>query len=153
MIGMNLIAVHDLLQRISDEVSDWPQVTAVPHRFGGTEFRFAQAEIGHNHLDGTLDVPYPMPVRNKLITEGIVEKHHFFEDSAWVTFHVRAGNLERALWLLHLSYLRYALRHSKKVDGWDSPRAGSLLRELERAAGPDLFPAMESVLRSPRSTT
>jgi hypothetical protein len=62
--------MRELLQQISDAVLAWPQVTAGPHRFGGTEYRFDQAEIGHIHHDGTLDTPYPMPVRNELIAEG-----------------------------------------------------------------------------------
>jgi len=144
--------MRELLQQISDEVVGWPQVTAAPHRFGGTEYRFDQAEIGHIHRDGTLDIPYPIPVRNELIAEGVVEKHHFLPESGWVTFHVSAANLERGLWLLRLSYLRYALREAGKADGWDSPRAESLIKELEQTAGPDLFPAIQSALRIPRGT-
>lgn len=147
---MNLILVRELLQQISDEVSGWPQVTAGPHAFGGTEYRFDQAEIGHIHRDGTLDIPYPISVRNELIAEGMVERHRFLPETGWTTFHVNAANLERGLWLLRLSYLRYAVREAGKVDGWDSPRAESLLKELQRAVGADLFQAMESALRFPR---
>jgi hypothetical protein len=75
-----------------------------------------------------------MPVRNRLIAAGMVEKHHFLPESGWVTFHVSVANLERGLWLLRLSYLRYALREAGKVDGWASPRAESLLKDLQQTA-------------------
>ena len=150
---MNLILMRELLQQISDAVLGWPQVTAGPHRFGGTEYRFDQAEIGHIHRDGTLDTPYPMPVRNELIAEGMVEKHHFLPESGWVTFHVSPTNLKCGLWLLRLSYLRYAVREAGRVDGWDSPRAGSLVKELQQTAGPDLFVSIQSTLRIPGAET
>jgi hypothetical protein len=96
------------------EVSAWPQVTTGPHRFGGSEFRFQRAEIGHLHSDGTLDIPFPLRVRDWLIAEGIVTPHHFLPKSGWTTFHVDETNAERALWLLRLSYLRYAVKQATK---------------------------------------
>jgi hypothetical protein len=98
------------------EVSAWPQVTTGPHRFGGSEFRFQRAEIGHIHSDGTLDIPFPMRVRDWLIAEGIVTPHHFLPKSGWTTFHVDETNAERALWLLRLSYLRYAVKQATKKE-------------------------------------
>jgi hypothetical protein len=139
---MNLMSMRDLLQHISEKVCRWPHVTAAPHRFGGTEYRFSQAEIGHLHRDGTLDIPYSMPIRNQLIADGIVEKHHFLPESGWVTFHVTATNLEQALWLLRLSYLRYAHRRASNADGATRPEDQSSLKELETTTGPSLSAAM-----------
>jgi Family of unknown function (DUF5519) len=136
------MGMRDLLQHISGEVCRWPDVTSAPHRFGGTEYRFSQAEIGHLHSDGTLDIPYPMPIRNQLIADGIVEKHHFLPESGWVTFYVTATNLEQALWLLRLSYLRYALRRASNADGSASPEYQSILKELETTTPPILSAAM-----------
>lgn len=147
---MNLIGMRDLLQHISEEVCRWPHVTAAPHRFGGTEYRFSQAEIGHLHRDGTLDIPYPLPVRNQLIADAIVEKHHFLPESGWVTFHVNATNTERALWLLRLSYLRYAVKQSGRANGWESPQTQSLVGVLQETAGPALFAAIQPLLLRPR---
>lgn len=147
---MNLIGMHDLLQQISEEVCRWPQVTTAPHRFGGTEYRFSQAEIGHLHRDGTLDTPYPLPIRTQLIADGIVEKHHFLPESGWVTFHVKATNIERALWLLRLSYLRHAVKQSERTIGWESSQTQSLVGVLQEMAGPALFAAMQPLLRPRR---
>ena len=41
----------DSLTRLDEEVSAWPGVSVHPHRFGGREFKFGKAEIGHVHGD------------------------------------------------------------------------------------------------------
>jgi len=74
----------------------------------------SEPEIGHIHSDGTLDIPFPLRVRDWLIAEGIVTPHHFLPKSGWTTFHVDETNAERALWLLRLSYLRYAVKQATK---------------------------------------
>lgn len=101
------------LDKIKQAVSAWPQVSAHPHRFGGTEFRFDRAEIGHVHEFGIVDIPFPKPIRNALLAANLAEAHHFVPDSGWITFRVRnEENVERAIWLFRLSYLRYALKRA-----------------------------------------
>ena len=39
----------DYLKALENEVAAWPGVSVHPHRFGGREFRFGTAEIGHTH--------------------------------------------------------------------------------------------------------
>ena len=97
--------------RLLDELerlSSWPEVSAThPHRFGGREFRFRAAEIGHVHTGGIVDIPFPRAVRNALLDEGLAEEHHWVPNSGWVTYRVRGENdLQHALWLMRLSYLR-----------------------------------------------
>ncbi|HYS98071.1 MAG TPA: luciferase family protein, partial [Candidatus Dormibacteraeota bacterium] len=36
---------------IREAVTSWPGVTALPHRFGGIEYRFGKKEMGHVHGD------------------------------------------------------------------------------------------------------
>lgn len=43
------------LDSFEHEVSAWPGGSVHSHRFGGREFRFSSAEIGHVHRDGTVD--------------------------------------------------------------------------------------------------
>jgi hypothetical protein len=71
--------------RIVGEVSKWPGVTLVPHRFGGTEFHVGRIEIGHLHGDRLADLPFPKTVRNKLIENGDANPHHVLPDSGWVS--------------------------------------------------------------------
>jgi hypothetical protein len=47
------------LKKLEDEVSAWPNISIHPHRFGGREFRFGSAEVGHVHAGGIVDIPFP----------------------------------------------------------------------------------------------
>ena len=58
-----------------------------------------------------MDIPFPRSVRDALLDERLAEEHHWVPNSGWVTFRIRSQDkLEHALWLLRLSYLRYALK-------------------------------------------
>jgi Family of unknown function (DUF5519) len=58
------------LKPLEAEVSALPNVSIHPHRFGGREFRFGNAEVGHTHAGGIVDIPFPRPVRDALLAEG-----------------------------------------------------------------------------------
>src|ERR1700686_2406251 len=95
------------LKKREDEISTWHEVSIHPHRFGGREFRFGSAEVGHIHIGGIVDIPLPRSVRDALLDEGLAEEHRSVPDSGWITFHVRSEDgLKHALWLMRLSYLR-----------------------------------------------
>ncbi len=99
------------LKKLEDEISAWPQISVHPHRFGGREFRFGSAEVGHVHTGGIVDIPFPRSVRDALLADGLAEEHHWAPNSGWVTFGIRSDqDLKHALWLMRLSYLRYALK-------------------------------------------
>jgi len=99
------------LKNLEQEVSGWQHVSVHPHRFGGMEFRFGDAEVGHTHIGGIVDIPFPRSVHDALLADGLAEEHHWVPNSGWVTFHVRSEeDLRHALWLMRLSYLRYALK-------------------------------------------
>jgi hypothetical protein len=54
------------------------------------------------------------------LAEGLAEQHRWVPNSGWVTFHVRHENqedLSHALWLMRLSYLRYALKTAADSRG------------------------------------
>jgi len=99
------------LKKLEDEVSVWPHVSVHSHRFGGREFVFDKAEVGHVHTGGIVDIPFPRLVRDALLENGLAEKHHWVPNSGWITFRMRTEeDLGHALWLMRLSYLRYALK-------------------------------------------
>jgi hypothetical protein len=77
------------LKSFEDEISAWPQISVHSHRFGGREFRFGSAELGHMHSGGILDIPFPRPLRDALLAEGLAEEHHWVPNSGWITLHVR----------------------------------------------------------------
>jgi hypothetical protein len=98
-------------EKLEEQVSAWPQVSIHPHRFGGREFRFGSAEVGHVHTGGIVDIPFPRPVRDALLAEGLAEEHHWVPNSGWVSFRIHgAEDLKHALWLMRLSLLRYLLK-------------------------------------------
>jgi hypothetical protein len=97
--------------QFEDEVSAWPNISVHPHRFGGREFLFGSAEVGHVHAGGVVDIPFQRSVRDALLAEGLAEEHRWVPNSGWITFHIRREeDLKHALWLMRLSYLRYALK-------------------------------------------
>ena len=99
------------LKKLEEEVSTWPGISIHPPRFGGKEFCFDSAEVGHMHTGGIVDIPFPRSVRDALLGEGLAEEHRWVPNSDWTTFHVRSEeDLKHALWLMRLSYLRYALK-------------------------------------------
>ena len=101
------------VKKFASEVAAWPRVSVHSHRFGGREFRFGSAEIGHVHAGGTLDIPFPVSIRDALLRQGLAAEHPWVPDSGWITFHVRNDrDLIHALWLMRLSYVRYAMKAS-----------------------------------------
>jgi hypothetical protein len=70
------------------------------------------------HIGGTVDIPFPRAVRDALLADGLAEEHRWVPNSGWTTFHVRGeGDLRHALWLMRLSYLRYALKTASDPRG------------------------------------
>ena len=128
------------LKQLQEQVSAWPNISLYPHRFGGTEFRFGRAEVGHVHTGGVVDIPFPRSIRDALLDEGLAEEHHWVPNSGWVTFRIHgAQGLRHAIWLLRLSYLRYALKTNsnpeellqKTTDEMHlNPRFAQLLRQF-----------------------
>ncbi len=99
------------LKKLEDQVSTWPHVSVHPHRYGGREFRFESAEVGHVHVGRIVDIPFTRSIRDVLLADGLAEEHHHVPNSGWITFHVRNDeDLNHALWLMRLSYLRYAVK-------------------------------------------
>jgi Family of unknown function (DUF5519) len=106
----------ECLRKLEAEVSACSSISAHPHRFGGREFRFGDAEAGHAHTGGIFDIPVPRSIHDALLAEGLAEEHRWVPDSGWITFHGRnAEDLGHALWLVRLAYVRYTLKTSSDL--------------------------------------
>lgn len=82
-----------------------------PHRFAAPEYRFGQAGVGHVHFWGDVDIPFPRPFHDFLLEHNLALQHRWVPDSGWTTFRVgRDEDVKHAIWLMRLSYLRYAPR-------------------------------------------
>src|SRR5215469_5903596 len=135
------------VERVRERVLAWPQTSVHPHRFGGSEFRFGRAEIGHVHRGGIVDIPFPRPIRDALLANHLAEEHRWVPDSGWTTFVIRGEEgLEHAVWLLRLSYLRYALK--------TAPGPRELLEQETKALGlgPELASLLEVLIPTTAST-
>jgi hypothetical protein len=96
--------IHQIIAR---EVSSWPGVTTGRHRFGGTEFRLGKREIGHLHGNRLADLPFPLLVREQLVSEGKAEPHHIFPDSGWVSYFIRdETDVANVIALFRMNYER-----------------------------------------------
>jgi hypothetical protein len=106
------------MNEIEAAVSEWPGTEVDSHeRGGGREFTLDEREIGHVHGSHLVDIPFAKRVRDILIEEKRAEKHHVLPDSGWVSYRVRSDeDIERALWLLRVSYLYHVSTIRKREE-------------------------------------
>ena len=101
--------------RIGDEIMAWDGVENRAHRFGGIEFRVNGHEIGHLHGDRLADLPFPVRMREELVSEGKAQLHHVLPETGWVSYRIRGEeDVEDAVELFRLNYERLTAR--KEVD-------------------------------------
>ncbi len=111
--------VQGAQEDIRAAVLAWPGTQALPHRFGGVEFRLGERrEIGHIHGDTLVDIPFPRRVRDELVADGRAQPHHVLPDTGWVSFYLRdPGDVERAIELLRISYDLAARQQARAAEG------------------------------------
>ena len=96
---------------IREEVSAWLGVEAVPHRFGGTEYRYGRKELGHVHGDRLADLPLPRKLRDQVIASGRAEPHHVLPESGWVSCRMSgSADVAGVIELFRMQYERYVAR-------------------------------------------
>jgi hypothetical protein len=135
------------LDAVVASVQAWPGVAVVPHRFGGAAFRLGHIELGHVHADGTLDLYFPVALRDRLIDEGWANIHHILPASGWVTFFVaERADVDQALRLLRVAYLRRRLG----ARGNDNE---AVLEVSRLDASPALLATLLGKVATPRSAT
>src|SRR5437870_13409752 len=93
---------------IREAVSSWPGVEAVPHRFGGLEYRFGRKEMGHVHGDRLADLPLPRKLHDEVIADGRAQPHHVLPDTGWVRIWMGGpDDAANGIELLRMQYDRY----------------------------------------------
>jgi hypothetical protein len=94
---------------IREAVLSWPGVEAVPHRFGGTEYRFGRKEMGHVHGDRLADLPLPRKIHDEVIAAGKADPHHVLPDTGWVSCWMTGPHdAAKVIDLFRIQYERYA---------------------------------------------
>jgi hypothetical protein len=138
------MAQSDRVKRLVEQVAAWSGVTVAPHRFGGTEFRFGRGEIGHVHPGGLVDVPFPRPVRDRLVASGRARPHHVLPESGWVSFRIRSDeDVAAALELLRLSYDVRAERDAKRMTDATREQEEPTVEDRLDEALEESFPASD----------
>ena len=109
-----MFQIDNSLDTVRDEILAWPGVMAHAHNYGGTEFRHGTAQIGHIHEGGAVHIPFTRAIHDELLARGLASEHAWSPLSGWTSFQIRSEkDAEHAVWLMRLSYLRYALKGAK----------------------------------------
>jgi luciferase-like monooxygenase len=108
----------NILDSIQKEILSWPFVTAEAHKFGGIEFRLNKREMGHIHGERLVDLPFPMTIRNKLVSSGRVSPHHVLPQSGWVSYWINNGekDVPEVLELFRMRYEQLKPRSQPKRE-------------------------------------
>ena len=97
--------------QIKNSVMSWAGVEALPHRFGGTEYRYGRKEMGHVHGDRLADLPLPRKLHDEAIADGRAQPHHVLPDTGWVSCWIESPeDVATVIDLFRLQYERYSAR-------------------------------------------
>lgn len=103
---------------IAAAVLAWPGTEAVPHRFGGVEFRLGRRQLGHLHGDEIADLPLPRTLRDELVAGGRAETHRWRPDSGWVTIRLTSPEaVDETIRQLRAAYERALRARSRRQRG------------------------------------
>jgi Ni,Fe-hydrogenase I large subunit len=99
--------------RIRKAVTSWAGVESVPHRFGGTEYRYGRKEMGHVHGDRLADLPLPRKLRDQVIAAGRAQPHHVLPQTGWVSCWMSGpDDATDVIELFRMQYDRYTAQNT-----------------------------------------
>jgi Luciferase len=103
-------------EKIKNSVLEWEGIILQPHRFGGIEFKFGKREIGHIHGDYLVDIPFPVRIKNKIISSGLADVHHILPKSGWISKYLETNeDVDIAIELLRESFELAVIQKSKRI--------------------------------------
>jgi Luciferase len=105
-------------ERITEEVTSWPGVTAGPGARGEFAFRVGRREIGHLHGDHVAHFGFPKEAWHGLFEHGRIEYHPVFPGKPG--FGARRietdEDVEDVIALMRLNYERFVARAGVPAD-------------------------------------
>jgi hypothetical protein len=136
--------------RVMREVRRWPGVQMRTHlnplaedTDDGIEFRLYGKQVGHVHHDCSVHVSLTRALKATVVDQGLALPLCKQGGPSWVVFVPEIpDDVQRAIWLLRLNYVR--LRRQRLSP--DAAAASELLREHEGALG-ELTPSISTVLQ------
>ncbi|MGH2968841.1 MAG: luciferase family protein [Solirubrobacteraceae bacterium] len=100
-------------ERITEEVTAWPGVTAGPGDRGEFSFKLGRREIGHLHGDYALHTGFPKAVWHELHDQGRIDYHPVFPGTpGYAARRIESeDDVRDVIALLRLNYDRAVARH------------------------------------------
>jgi hypothetical protein len=100
-------------ERITEEVTSWPGVTAGPGNRGELAFKLGRRQIGHLHGDHAAHFSFPKPVWADLMEQGRIVPHPIFPDSQGPAARriEDEADVRDVIALMRLNYDRAVARH------------------------------------------
>jgi hypothetical protein len=94
-------------RQILTEARQWLGVHTRPQRFGAIAICVNRRELGHLHGDRSADLPLERALRDRLVSSGAAQEHHWRPDSGWVTIPLdRERDVFEVIALLRINYER-----------------------------------------------
>ena len=104
---INNPTILDWMDEIEAEVLKWDNTKSDSHKYGGLQLNYGNKELGHIHSNGLLDMPLSRAIKRQLMDDGLIEDHHSFKNTGWISFYMHTPNdMVYALKLFRLSYQR-----------------------------------------------
>jgi Family of unknown function (DUF5519) len=102
---------------ITAAVTSWPGATTAEGRFGSLVFHHGRRELGHLHGEHLADIPFPKAIRDRLIAEGRVTRHHYLPESGWSSRRIATReDAEDVVALFRMNYDRPRARAGAEED-------------------------------------
>ena len=105
-------------QRITEEVTSWPGVTAGPGRRGEFAFKVGRREIGHLHGDHAAHFSFPRDVWLELSRRGRITDHPVFPGKVGPAARriENEADVHDVIALIRLNYERATAAHTADHD-------------------------------------
>ena len=104
-------------ERITEEVTSWPGVTAGPGRRGEFAFTVGRRQIGHLHGDRSAHFSFPKDVWRELVEQGRITEHPVFpgKEGPGARRIESDGDVDDVIALMRLNYDRVAGAHPERA--------------------------------------
>ena len=98
---------NELKVRLIDAIASWPGVEVDCHGPQFVAFRVGRREVGHLHRADLADLPFPVRIREALVTAGRAQVHYRHPETGWVSYYItKPDDLSPLLELFRLNYER-----------------------------------------------
>jgi hypothetical protein len=106
--------VETITQQIQRELATWIGVTVQAHRGGMVFFYLGRRELGHLHGNRMADFPFPVRIREKLVSERKADPHYLHPETGWTTLYIRGEeDIPAIIELFRMNYDRSWLSHDR----------------------------------------